>query len=100
MRWSSAASAAPRLAPAVEEAAAAVRAGLDGVTPHLVVAFVSAQHASSYHTLPTLVRGALGGGRLVGCSAGAVIGGGRELEDRPGLSLTAAVLPDVELTPF
>ena len=41
------------------------------------------------------MRGALGGGLLLGCSAGGVIGGGRELEEQPGLSLTAAALPGV-----
>jgi small ligand-binding sensory domain FIST len=100
VRWSSAASAAPRLAAAVNEAAATVRASLDGVAPDLVVAFVSAHHESEYRLLPSLVRGALGNGRLFGCSAGAVIGGGRELEEQPGLSLTAAVLPGVSMTPF
>jgi len=36
----------------------------------------------------------------VGCSAGGVIGGGHELEDQPGLALSAAVLPDVRCTSF
>ncbi len=100
MRWSSAASSAPRLEAAVDEAAGPVRAGLQGTRPDLVVAFVSPHHESDYRRLPALVRDALGGGRLLGCSAGGVIGGGRELEDRPGLSLTAAVLPGVTITPF
>jgi small ligand-binding sensory domain FIST len=100
MRWSSAASTAPRLEAAVEEAAAIVRGGLTGGMPDLVVAFVSPHHESGYRQLPALVRGALGGGRLLGCSAGGVIGGGRELEGRPGLSLTAAELPGVTVTPF
>jgi small ligand-binding sensory domain FIST len=100
MRWSSAASTAPRLEAAVEEAAAIVRGGLAGGMPDLVVAFVSPHHESGYRQLPALVRGALGGGRLLGCSAGGVIGGGRELEGRPGLSLTAAELPGVTVTPF
>ncbi len=100
MRWSSAASTAPRLCAAVEEAGAAVRAGLAGGSPHLVVAFVSPHHESGYPHLPALVRSALGGGRLLGCSAGGVIGGGRELEGQPGLSLTAAELPGVTVTPF
>ncbi len=100
MRWGSAASTAPRLAAAVGEAAGAVRAALDGATPDLVVAFVSPHHAEAYGELPDLARDALGGGLLLGCSAGGVIGGGRELEDQPALSLTAATLPDVTLRPF
>ena len=34
---------------------------------------------------------------LFGCCAGGVIGGGREIEDRAGLSLTGALLPGVKL---
>jgi small ligand-binding sensory domain FIST len=37
---------------------------------------------------------------LIGCTAGGVIGGGREIEQRPGLSLTAASLPGVAITPL
>ena len=100
MRWSSAASSAPRLEAAVDEAAAAVRGALEGTPPDLVLAFVSPHHESRYERLPALVRGALGDGTLVGCSAGGVIGGGHELEDQPGLALSAAVLPDVRCTSF
>src|SRR5262249_60718934 len=53
VRWSSAASAAPRLAAAVEEAAATVRAGLGGVSPDLVAAFVSPRHQSGDRLLPS-----------------------------------------------
>src|SRR5262245_3964707 len=100
MRWSSAASIAPRLEAAADEAAAAVRAGLEGTPPDLVLVFVSSHHESRYERLPALIRGVLGNGTLVGCSAGGVIGGGHELEDQPGLSLSAAVLPDVRCTSF
>ena len=75
-----------------------MRARLDSAAPDLVVAFVSAHHESEYRLLPSLVRDALGDGHLLGCSAGGVIGGGRELEEQPGLSLTAAVLPGVTMS--
>src|SRR5262245_53302639 len=100
MRWSSAVSSAPQLAAAVDEAAAAVRAGLHGEPADLLVAFVSPHHESAYRLLPAFVHRALGPGRLLGCSGGGVIGGGRELEEQPGLSLTAAALPGVTVTPF
>ncbi len=100
MRWSSAASTASRLEAAVDEAAAVLQAGLEGATPDLVVAFISPHHESRYERLAALVRATLGGGTFVGCSAGGVIGGGRELEEQPGLSLSAAVLPDVRCTSF
>ena len=37
---------------------------------------------------------------ILGCSSGGVVGGGREVEGRVSLSLTAAVLPDVAVTGF
>src|SRR5262249_56999829 len=98
MRWSSAASTAARLEVAVDEAAGAVRAGLGGATADFVVAFISPHHESRYERLPALVRATLGDATLVGCSAGGVIGGGREFEEQPGLSLSAAVLPHLRCT--
>jgi small ligand-binding sensory domain FIST len=66
----------------------------------LVVAFVSSQHLPRYAAVPSVLREHLRGGLLIGCSAGGVIGGGHEVEEAPGFSLTAAVLPDVTLTPL
>ncbi|GIT58384.1 MAG: hypothetical protein Ct9H300mP19_03320 [Dehalococcoidia bacterium] len=42
----------------------------------------------------------LGAKVLIGCSAAGVIGGGQEVERRPGIAISAAILPHVELTPF
>lgn len=85
---------------ALDRALAAVRDGLDGGSPNLVVMFVSPHHAPGWEALPRRVRAAFPGVALVGCSGGGVIGDGREVEDTPALSLTAAVLPDVAIKPF
>jgi small ligand-binding sensory domain FIST len=98
MRWTSTVSRKANLVEAVAEAGGTVAAGLEGEVPDLVVAFVSSEHAQHYAEVPRLVRQHLPGGLLVGCSAGGVIGGGHEVEDAPGFSLTAATLPDVQLT--
>jgi len=37
---------------------------------------------------------------LIGCTGGGIIGSYTELEDSPALSITAAILPDVETVPF
>lgn len=100
MRWSSAVSTAPRLADAVREAASAIDAELDGAAPDLILAFVSPHHAAGSDALPALLREALGDGLVLGCSAGGVIGGGREIEGRTGVALTAATLPGVALAPL
>lgn len=100
MRWTSAVSTATPLDAALREVAAVVARALAGATPDLAVVFVSEQHQHEYERAPALVRTLLGPRVVIGCSAGGVIGGGREIERQPGVSLTAAVLPDVTLTPF
>ena len=96
MRWGSAASTAPTLAAAVDEAAGSVRAALDGVRarPRGRVR-LAAPRGDLRRAARRWYARALGGGLLIGCSAGGVIGGGREIEEQPGLSLTAAALPGV-----
>jgi small ligand-binding sensory domain FIST len=100
MRWSSAVSSAPRLDDAIAETAARVRRELGDVAPDLAVVFASPHHAPAYDAVPELVRAALEPRVLVGCSAGGVIGGGHEVEEAAGFSITAARLPDVGILPF
>ena len=42
----------------------------------------------------------LGANHVFGCSGGGVIGNGLEIEQRAGVSITAAVLPNVDIKPF
>jgi small ligand-binding sensory domain FIST len=100
MRWVSTVSRRDDLDAAVQEATSTLATALAGVRPDLLIAFASHEHASAYERVPELVRAGLPGGLLLGCSAGGVIGGGREVEEAPGFSLTAAHLPDVTLTPL
>jgi small ligand-binding sensory domain FIST len=103
MRWVSAISTAAPLEAAVREVAATVSRELDvgeGVQPDLAIAFVSEQYQGEYERLPALLRAQLAPRRLLGCSAGGVIGGGREVERRAAVSLTAAMLPGVDVVPF
>jgi small ligand-binding sensory domain FIST len=101
MRWASTASAESVLDAAVVETSARIRSQLgSGVEPTLVVTFVSEHHSARYERVSELLGREFPSALLVGCSAGGVIGGGREIEQRPGFSLTAAALPGVELRPF
>ena len=100
MRWTSTVSDEPVLELAVRAGAAALRAQLADTQPDLLIVFASAHHAAQFDRIPTLIAAAFESALLVGCSAGGVIGGGHELEQRPGVSLTAAVLPGVEVAPF
>ncbi len=100
MRWSSAVVEQTDLATAIDAAVASVQAEMDGAAIDLALVFVSQHHASHYAELPRLLRARLPVVHLLGCSAGGVIGGGREIEHRPALSLTAASLPQVAIQPL
>src|SRR5215831_8443331 len=100
MRWASALSENPSTEAAIAEAADRATAELLGQEADLVVAFVTPHHGASYRELPARLRARFGRARIIGCSAGGVIGGGRECERRPALSLTAAALPGVDVRPL
>lgn len=100
MKWSSAISEGTTLAEAFDECASRLEYELGGLTPHLIAVFVSPHYAHDYDTLTALVAERFDDALLVGCSGGGVIGAATEVENRPGLALTAAHLPGVQLTPF
>ncbi len=100
MKWASSLSVSAHLERAVDEAAARLAGQLAGEEPDLVLAFVSAHHAEAWESLPRLVSARFPRSLLVGCSAGGVIGGGREVEREASLSLTGAAMPGVRLSPF
>ena len=100
MKWVSTVVDHARLEDAVPAAVEELRARLGKKRPDLLVVFASPHHQDGFEDLPDLLRKELDPRVLVGCSGGGVIGGGHEVENRPGLSLTAAVLPGVSLVPF
>ena len=100
MKWSSALSEVAVLEDAVGRCAERLSAELGGAGPDLVVAFVSAHHEPQFERVPDMLRQVLGPGMIVGCSAGGVIGAGQEVEHRPGVAITAAQLPGVDMVPF
>lgn len=97
MRWASAIDTESPLQAAVSRGAAKLFAELGKQEPDLLIAFVSTQHAAHFDELPRLLQREFESSLLFGCCATGVIGGGREVEDRPALSLTGAVLPGVRL---
>ena len=100
MKCASAVSDHDSLERAIGECVSSVRENLGPNNADLSVVFVSGHFSGQYERIPGLLRDALGPTLLFGCSAGGVIGGGKEVEHRPGFSLTVAHLPDVELTTF
>jgi small ligand-binding sensory domain FIST len=99
MEWCSTISERANLADAVREAVAVVRQRLAGSEPDLVVVFASANHRAA-GDLRAMIGNELGSGVVLGCTARSVIGDGREIEERPALSITAACLPGVDVHPF
>lgn len=100
MKWSSAVSEYPTIGDAIAECTDEILRALDGLSPDIVLAFPSAHYAQEFGNVPDLVYKRFKTGALIGCSGGGVIGAGREVEHRPGFSLTAAHLPGVEIVPF
>ena len=100
MKWSSAVSEKHLLLDAISECGQDVRAGLDGERPDLAIVFVSAHYAPQFDQLSDAIFEQLGECTLIGCSGSGVIGAGKEVEHRPGFALTAARLPDVDLSLF
>lgn len=100
MRWASSISDAEELTAAVEQASDELEAQLGEATCDLLLVFVTPQHRSRWHEIPSALRERFANAMVLGCSAAGVIGDGREIEQAPGLALAGARLPGVELTPF
>lgn len=104
MKWASAISEQPEIESAIDECAGSLRNQLGESRADLAVIFASSHYSRNYDAIPGLMRQALGGEGeaplVLGCSGGGIIGNGQEVEQSPALSVTAASLPDVTVTPF
>lgn len=100
MKWASSLSEQTDLERAVRESAASLKQQLDGEPLDFLAAFVSMSFAPRYEEAGALIRAHLPARVFFGCSAGGVIGGGREVEQRPALSLVGASLPGALLKTF
>ena len=97
MRWTSALSTRPGGAAALDEVLHALE-----VLPaaDLLVVFISPQHVEAAGLIASELGAIYPNATIIGCSGGGVIGGGREIEQAPALSITAAHLPDVACRSF
>ena len=100
MKWTSALSEQPVLDDAIAECAAAIKSSGGHEALDLAVAFVSPHYEDSYDRVAELMAENLGARHVFGCSGGGVIGNGLEIEQRAGVSITTAVLPDVDIKTF
>ena len=81
---------------AVEEA----RAALGGASCDLAFLFVSPHHLPAIERVVVAVHAMLRPRTLLGCSGMWVVGGAREVEDAPAVSIWAAHLPETAVIPF
>src|SRR5665213_1154367 len=82
---------------AVDECIDKLRRDLGAGRPDVLFLFVSPHHRDAYALIQETLLDSFQPGLLMGCSGGGVIGGAHELEETPGLSITAAVFPGVRL---
>lgn len=85
---------------AIKEAALSVKQQLNGETPDLITLFVSRPFADRYEEAGALLAERLPGRVVLGASAAGVIGNAQELEGKPCISVTAALLPGVKIHAF
>lgn len=99
MKWASSISTESTIDACIEQTVAAIREQLGDRETHLTVIFVSPHFKESYDRIQDVIRQRLDPGILIGCSGGGIIGGGREVEEKPAFSMTSAHLPGVKITP-
>lgn len=100
MQWAATVAGDEQLDVALERASDEIWTQLDQRTPDLLLVFVSPHYPEPDSLLMALLRQQFTDTLVLGCSAGGVLGGGRELEQQAAVALVAARLPGVDLTPF
>jgi small ligand-binding sensory domain FIST len=82
------------------EAAGAASRNLDGQDADLAIVFATGSHLAAPEATLEAVHEELEPGALVGCGAGGVLAGGREVEDGTAVAVWAAELDGGEVMPF
>ncbi len=100
MKWASSISDSEDLKTAVLATSREIKAHLGNQKPDILFVFVSPQHSKDWHELSSWLYESLSPKHLIGCSGGGIVGNGEEIERRAALSVTAAILPEVEIVPI
>ena len=79
---------------AAAAAAGSALAALDGDRPDLAVVFASPHHAARAEGLLEAIHDIASPSALIGCVAESVIGGDREVEGEPGVSVWLGIFPE------
>lgn len=100
MRWTSVMSTQSNPDVALGVLIDAIRDQLEGAPADLMLVFASGYSEDSWGVFTAELRNAFPDATILGCSAGGVIGGGREMENGTAISVTVASLPDVAVVGF
>ena len=100
MRWASALCEHNDLEQAITPAVETLQQQMEGARADLLLVFASGHYHTRLNQLSAHIGQHFPHAVVFGCSGGGVIGAGREIEQTPALSITAAHLPEVDLTPF
>ena len=100
MRFASGISDAVNAREALDAACGQALEPLAGLSCDLAFLFASTVYRTDWPDLVERLQDRLKPTVLIGCSGSGIIGGGKELEWVPGISLVAAHLPGVRLFPF
>ena len=100
MQFASAMSREVQTESAVAEVLDGIAHSLTEQPAHLSLVFASPHHLKDFPQQLQVMQERLASDTLIGCTGGGVIGNQQEVEQRPALSLMAAHLPGVAVTPF
>jgi small ligand-binding sensory domain FIST len=100
MKWASSIQNSASLEKCVRMALDEVKTELGKEPMDLAFLFVSSAYRSELVDLWPVIRNEFKSKFVIGCTGGGIIGGGREIEFKPAVSLIAASLPGVNLYPF
>ncbi len=98
--FASALSTQPDSKAAIREVEGQLGAAFPGASPDLLAVFVSHHHGPAIETLGPVLSRALGARVVIGCTGESIVGGRREVERGPALSVWAGALPDTRLVPI
>ncbi|MCA9268302.1 MAG: FIST C-terminal domain-containing protein [Planctomycetales bacterium] len=85
---------------AIEEACSEAAKSFAGRTPDLAAVFVSPHHVDALDRIVAAVHQRLAPTALIGCTGESIVGGAREIEEEPAVSLWAASLPGATIRPM
>jgi small ligand-binding sensory domain FIST len=85
---------------AIQDLVSQVRSELGPEKTDLALLFVHPEFLPQLNEIYEPLRNAIGARHWIGCSGASIIGGHREVENEPAISLLVAQLPEVEIAPF